>query len=174
MLRLSLALSTLSLLLFSTAAYGQSLGNLNRALNETGARAANAKAIAALKRLEKDLIVYHSLADFEADGRLARVPLQIFEGRLREVSAELEPLLNRMPAGKLKLELANALDSYRDGVFWWRQIDQPGIVNVAALADLQSSRTPSDTAFRLSIPYTVAIHWRQAEKYLRQAEQEVR
>jgi hypothetical protein len=147
------------------------------AQNRTNAEAASADtatAIEALKHLEADVIVYRSPADFEAGGRLARVPLQIFEDRLREVSAELEPILNRMPAGKSKLELTNALDSYRDGVFWWRQIDRPRVVNVWALADPESNRTPSDTAFWSSIPYTVAIHWRQAEKYLRQAEQEVR
>ena len=169
--RLIIVGSMLWMLLAATVTPAQPVARNHRAVAD---REAWATALEALKRLEGDVIVYRSLADFEADGRLARVPLQLFEDRLREVSAELEPLLNRIPAGKPKLELTNALDSYRDGVFWWRQIDQPRVVNVSALAFAESNRTPSDTAFLSSIPYTVAIHWRQAEKYLRQAEQEVR
>jgi hypothetical protein len=168
--RLTFLLPILAVMLACSAAQAQVV-----AQNRTNAEAASADtatAIEELKRLEGDVIVYRSLADFEADGRLARVPLPIFEDHFREVSAEVEPLLNQMPAGKSKLELTNALDSYRDGVFWWRQIDQPRVVNVSALAYAESSHTPSHTAFWSSIPYTVAIHWRQAEKYLRQAEQE--
>src|SRR6266576_6576375 len=76
MLRLSLALSSLSVLLISTAAYSQSLAKPNRSINETGARDVNAKAIAALRRLDEDVIVYRSLAEFEDGRKLARVSLR--------------------------------------------------------------------------------------------------
>jgi hypothetical protein len=169
MLRLSLALSSLSVLLISTAAYGQSLGNLNRSTNET-TRDSNARVIAALKRLDSQVIVYRSLADFEDGRKLARMSLRTFEHELVEVNAEVQPLLNEMPAGKLKLQLANALDSFRDGVFWWRQFDQPRVVSVSALAASEGTRTPADAAFASTMPYTVAIHWRQAHAYLNQSE----
>jgi hypothetical protein len=173
MLRLSLALSILILLLFSTAAYGQSAANLNRSRAETTSRdlssGMKAKAIAALQRLDADVIVYRSLADFEDGRKLARVSLRTFEHDLQEVNAELQPLLDEMPAGKLKLQLTNALDSFRDGVFWWRQIDQPRVVSVSALA-AQETHSPGDIAFVSTIPYTVAIHWRQARAYLNQSE----
>ena len=168
MLRLSLALSTFILLLISSAAHGQSLANLNRPAHETKSR--DAKAIAALKRLDKDVIVYRSRGDFEDDRKLARVSLRTFEQKLREVNAELQPLLNEMPAGDLKSRLTNALDSYRDGVFWWRQIDQPRVVSVSALTASEGTRSPADIAFVSTVPYTVAIHWRQAHAYLNQSE----
>jgi hypothetical protein len=124
---------------------------------------------AALKRLETNVIVYRSLSQFEADGRLARVPLQTFETELTKVNNELGSLLAEIPAGKFRTEIINALDSYRDGVFWWRQIDQPRVVHVSALSS-EPNRSSADTTYLSTIPYTVAIHWRQAQKYLSKAE----
>jgi len=169
--RLAFLLSMLFVLLAHGVAQGQPAGR--NARNGQANNDSRTAAIEALKRLQADVIVYRSLADFEAGGRLARVPLRVFEARLRAVSAELEPLVDQMPAVKAKLDLTNALDSYRDGVFWWRQIDQPRAVNVSALAYADSNQTPGNAAFLSSIPYTVAIHWRQAEKYLRRAEREI-
>jgi hypothetical protein len=42
-----------------------------------------------LKRLETNVMVYRSLGQFEASGRLARVTLQTFETELAEVNNEL-------------------------------------------------------------------------------------
>ena len=170
MFRLSLALSSLGLLLVATAAQGQALANLNRAANESTPRDAKAKAIAALKRLDEDVIVYRSLGDFEDGRKLAHVSVRAFEQELAAVNAEVQPLLNEMPAGKLKLQLTNALDSFRDGFFWWRQIDQSRVVSVSALAATPETRSPADAAFISTVPYTVAIHWRQAHAYLNQSE----
>jgi hypothetical protein len=130
-----------------------------------------ARSMFALKRLEKDVLVYRSLGDFEANGKLARVSYQAFRNDLKEVTAEVEPVLSRLPQGRLKTELSNALASYRDGEFWWQQIDQSRVVNVSALAATTNSRTPSDTARLSTVPYTMAIHWRQANRYLKRAEQ---
>jgi hypothetical protein len=127
------------------------------------------RAIVALKRLETNAIVYRSLGQFEADGRLARVTLQTFENELARVNNELGSLLAEIPAGKFRTEIINAFDSYRDGVFWWRQIDQPRVVHVSTLTS-EPNRSPADTTYRSTIPYTVAIHWRQAQKYLSKAE----
>ena len=127
------------------------------------------RAIAALKRLETNVMVYRSLGQFEADGRLARVTLPTFENDLAKVNNELASLLAEIPAGKFRTEIINAFDSYRDGVFWWRQIDQPRVVHVSALTS-EPNRSPADTTYLSTIPYTVAIHWRQAQKYLSKAE----
>jgi hypothetical protein len=124
------------------------------------------RSMFALKRIEKAVLVYRSLRDFEANGKLARVSYQAFRNDLNEVTTEVEAMLSRLPQSKLKIELSNALASYREGEFWWQQIDQPRVVNPSALAATASSRTSSDT-----VPYTVAIHWRQANRYLRRAEQ---
>lgn len=170
MLRLSLALSSLSVLLISTAAHGQSLAKPNRSTSEISARDVKAKAIAALKRLDQGVIVYRTLGDFEDGRKLARVTLRTFEIELTEVNAEVQPLLNEMPAGQLKLQLSNALDSFRDGVFCWRKIDQPRVVSVSALASSERTRSLADQAFVSTLPYTVAIHWRQAHDSLARAE----
>jgi hypothetical protein len=130
-----------------------------------------ARTISALKRLDNEVLVYRSLGDFETNGRLARVPFEAFANDLQEVTTEVEPLLSRLPQSKLKIEIRNALDSYRDGAFWWQKIDQPRVVNVSALASTEITRTPSDTALLGTVPYTVAIHWRQAGKYLKHAEE---
>ena len=129
------------------------------------------RAISELKRLESDVIGYNSFGEFEQNRKLARVSLATFENDLQEVTSAVERLLACLCEGKLKTEIANALDSYRDGAFWWEKIDQPQVVTVSVLAATNLTHTSSDTSLAASIPYTVAIHWRQAAKYLKRAEQ---
>ncbi len=176
--------SSLALLILffavSASAHGQSVARANPSRNlisqtETGEyQTLAARAISALKRLDKDVLVYRSLGDFEEDGKLARVSCETFRNDLAAVTAEVEPLLSRLPPSRLKTEIRNALDSYRDGAFWWQkidqQIDQPRVVHVSSLAFSEPTRTSSDTTLLASVPYTVAIHWRQAQKYLKRAE----
>lgn len=178
MKRSSLALLT-SLVFAPMAAYAQSITRLKQVsisqpvmeaeIPDEGILAA--RSMMALRRLEKDVLVYRSLSEFEANGKLARVSYQAFSKDLHEVSAEVEPLLARLPQGKLRTELDNALASYRDGEFWWQQVDQPRVVHVSALTSKTNSFAPSDTAFNNTVPYTVTIHWRQANRYLRRAQQ---
>jgi hypothetical protein len=127
-----------------------------------------ARSMFALKRLEKDVLIYRSLGDFEANGKLARVSYQAFRNDLNEVSSEVEAMLSRLPQSKIKTELGNALTSYRDGEFWWQQIDKPRLANVTASAASPSS---SAAVLKSSVPYTVTIHWRQANRYLKRAAQ---
>ena len=137
---------------------------------DLAARDANARAIAALKRLDNDVIVYRSLGEFEESRKLARVSLKAFERDLNEVTREVQPVVDRMRHDKLRTQLTNSLDSFRDGLFWWRQVDQPRVINVSALGYADANHTAADAAFLSNVPYTVAINWRQAEKYLIQAE----
>jgi len=148
----------------------QSVGRVHPSTSEMANGDANTKAIAALKRLDQDVIVYRSLADFQENGKLARVSLQTFQEELSEVNREVQPVIARMAASKLKIKLTNALDAFRDGAYWWRQVDQPRVVNVSALASSDIPRSSADAAFLESAPYTVAINWRQAHAYLTQAE----
>ena len=166
--RLTLVIAIIILLLSSAAMRAQSVARVYQSTSE--ATADDAKAIAALKRLEKDVIVYRTLADFQESGKLARVSLKTFQQELSEVIREVQPIIVRMPASKLKNKLTNALDSFRDGAYWWRQVDQPRVVNVYALASTEVSRSSADAAFLETAPYTVAINWRQAHDYLTQAE----
>jgi hypothetical protein len=172
--RLSLAL--LILLFGNAVAFGQSVARLDKSANlipenETrDERVLAARTIAALKRLDSETIVYRSLGDFEAEGKLARVSFAQFANDLQEVTNEVEPMLSHMPQSRLKTEITNALYSYRDGASWWEKIDQPRVVHVSALTSTET-RTSSDSAFLATVPYTVAINWRQANRYLKRAEE---
>lgn len=168
--RLTLIIAIIFLLASAVTKRAQSAARVHQSISEVADGDANARAIAALKRLEKEVIVYRSLADFQENGKLARVSLQTFQVELSEVTREVQPVIMRMPASKLKIKLTNALDAFRDGAYWWRQVDQPRVVNVSALASTEANRSFSDAAFLSSVPYTVAINWRQAHSYLTQAE----
>jgi len=130
---------------------------------------AGAEALAALRRLGERVIVYRSQQEFEADGRLAYVTLQTFEHDLSTVNAQLVPILEEMPEGKAKTEIINGLASYRDGLHWWRKVDRPRVVHVSMLRPEQNL-SPADAALMSTAGYTVAIHWRQAARYLQKAE----
>jgi hypothetical protein len=166
--RVPLALSFLLITFAGVAA--RSPRKFNSAERQTaGDSDPAAQAILALRKLDREVIVYRSLADWEEAGKLASVSLRQFESDLAMTVAEIEPLLAQIPSGKLRRDITNALDSYRDGLFWWRQIDQPRVVHVSALS-LEATRSGADTTYRSTIPYTIAIHWRQAQRYLNQAE----
>src|ERR1041385_3791086 len=169
MKRLILAAS-IAILVVSTVAHGQSIARVNASPKAASGRDDAARAIDSLKRLQQDVIVYRSLGEFENGRQLARVPLRTFEAELTGVAGELEDILVRMPAGKLKIQITNSLACYRDGAFWWRQIDQPRVISVAELSFEKREATPANQALLSSIPYTVAVNWRLAARYLNQAE----
>lgn len=130
-----------------------------------------ARVIELLKGLETEVITYRSLGDFEATGKLARVPLPVFKRDLERVSAEAESILPSLPQNMLKSEISNALHSFQDGAFWWEQIDQPRVVKVSDLVPQELNRSASDAAFLTTVPYTIAINWRHGSKYLKRAAQ---
>jgi hypothetical protein len=98
-----------------------------------------AHAIASLKWLGDDVLVYRSLGDFETDGRLALVPFEVFKNDSQKVTAEVEPILSRLPQSRLKIEISNTLDSYRDGEIWWERIHQARVENVSAMTFAETS-----------------------------------
>lgn len=125
------------------------------------------RAVAVLEELKAAVITYRSYDDFESDGRLARVSLETFIGKLNEVTAEVEPILSQLSDGKLRSQLSNALYSYRDGAFWWARLDPPAkVVTIANLRLGFTTTAPAERFFTSTVPYTIAIHWRQAGKYL--------
>jgi hypothetical protein len=128
------------------------------------------RVISALQKLRADVIVHRSLDHFERDGRLAHVPFETFARRLNEVATEITPLLSKMSDSKLRTSLINTLESYRDGAFWWSKLDQPKVVKVTNLQNSFTTTAPAEHFFESTIPYTVAIHWKLADKYLVKAE----
>lgn len=129
------------------------------------------RSIEALQRVERLAAVYGSRGAFEENKRLSSVPFEVFKREFESVLQEVEPLLSRLPQSPLKTQVVNALYSYRDGVFWWSRLHQPLTIHVSLLSFAEVTHTPSDTAHAATLPYTVAIHWRQASKHLKRAKQ---
>src|SRR2546427_4206675 len=102
----------LVLFLGSVAAHGQSVARLElpsaaatttkSSTEVTDERTLTARAIVALKRLDRDVLIYRSLGDFEENGKLASVPFDTFRKDLQVVTAEVEPALARLPQSRLK------------------------------------------------------------------------
>jgi hypothetical protein len=136
---------------------------------ENDTRLAN-QALAALKRLEKNVLAHRTLSDFESDGRVARVSLETFNAELASVTREIQPLLAELSDDKLRAHLINALDSYRDGAFWWSRIEQPRVIPIQQLSFTRASASPAEVFFAGTVPYTVVNNWRQANKFLLKAE----
>lgn len=131
-----------------------------------------ARVIELLKTLENEVIVYQSLGDFEASGKLARVPFPVFKSHLQKASADSEGILSWLPQNTLKVEIGNALHSFQDGAYWWEQIDQPRmVIKVSELVSSNITKSATDGAFLTTVPYTIAINWRHGSKYLKRAEQ---
>lgn len=126
------------------------------------------RALLLLKRLDDDVIVYRSLGEFQEGEKLARVSLDDFKRHLQEASTEVESISSSLADSRLKNEMRNAIASYRDGAFWWQQVDQPRVIHVSSLT-AEPNRTQTDAFLRANTPYTVAIHWRQAHKYFQRA-----
>lgn len=131
---------------------------------------ARSRAIAALKRLEHLVLDIQSPGELEADGKLARVSFGSFDAELKSAFTEVESLLRHWPPSRLKTHIRNALYSYRDGAFWWGRVHQPRVINVASFLSTERNKTGADVWFASTIPNTVAIHWRQARKFLRKVE----
>jgi len=165
----------LALLIFSSScalAQGQSLARNDHSKpriieNATADQVVAAQALVLLKRLDDDVIVYRSAAEFEKDGRLSRVRFENFSADLNDVSAEIENTVSRLGDVRLKKEIGSALECYREGAFWWEKIHQRQVINV-----LRSARDEtSDSSLVASIPYTVMSCWREANEHLQRAVQ---
>jgi hypothetical protein len=127
------------------------------------------RAIKALKLLEEDVVVYKSVGEFEEGRGLARVSFETFAAHLHETSGEVEEILSTLPEGSLRSAINNSLRSYQDGAFWWEQTSQSKVVKVSEFA-LALQTTSADAVYKTTVPYTVAINWRHASKYLKRAE----
>lgn len=154
-------------------AHGQSIArhrgdNAHLIEDATADQVVASRALLLLKRLDDDVIVYGSLEEFEGSRKLARVSFEDFELDLNEVQTEIEELAARLPDGRLKVEIRNALGAYRGGAYWWEKVFRPREINVPELRPSEIDAT-SDLFFRSSLLYTVVVHWQQAKKHLQSA-----
>lgn len=178
-LYLLLAIAALALLTWpvSPKAHGYTTGFAGAELPASNSRIADddyslaSQAITALKRLRTEVICYRSRGEFESDGRLARVPFEIFARKLDEVAAEIEPVLPKLRDSKLRSYLTNSLESYRDGAFWWSRLGQTKVVAISNLQRFHTTTTPAERFLAENAPYTVVINWQLADRYLLRAQQ---
>jgi hypothetical protein len=165
-----LILAFLASVMMPAATHGQSFARVEPpAIVPARQHAAGAEALAALRRLQERVIVYRSQAEFEAGGRLAQIPIQAFESELMCITAQLGPIMEEITDSKVRTEIMNVLASYRDGLHWWKKVDRPRVVHVS-MFKLEEDSSPADRVLRSTAAYTVAIHWRQAARYLQRAE----
>ncbi|HEY6045179.1 MAG TPA: hypothetical protein VIU65_01170 [Pyrinomonadaceae bacterium] len=167
------SLALLALFFLCAVAHGQSVARVTNFGTEsssegTADQVVATRAMLLLQRLDDEVIVYRSLGEFQDNGKLAKVSLDEFKSHLREASLEIESISSLLTDRRLQTEMRNALASYRDGAFWWQEVYQPRVIDVSSFS-LETSRTSSDAFLQANAPYTVAIHWRQAHKYLQRA-----
>jgi chaperonin cofactor prefoldin len=159
------------LLAAGLSAQAQSRAHFDRVsgAESSNSQSASARALSALERLNEDVFVYRSLGEFEENRKLARVSYQVFNEHLQQAAAEVEAALPRLSDNRLKLEITNALASYRDGAYWWQKVSESRVIHVSEFRSSSQEMTATDSFFAANIPYTVAIHWRQANRYLQRA-----
>lgn len=129
-----------------------------------------AEALAALRRLGGGVFVYGSYGAFAEGRSLARVPFKRFSRELGETSARVGRLLAWLPESELKTELRGALQTYRDGGYWWGKIHCSAVVRAGDDCLPAGERATLGGAFLATLPYTVAVNWRNADRHLTRAE----
>ena len=154
-------------------AHGQSLApqNPNPAAiieDATADQVVASQAILLLKRLDDAVIVYRSVTEFEQSRRLARISFEDFQIDLSEVTPAVKDLISRLPDGRVKTELSQALVAYCDGGYWWERVQRPQVITILALRSSETDAT-SDFLLRANLLYTVAIHWQEAHDHLQNA-----
>src|SRR5262245_56692017 len=108
MFRVSLALSLL--LLTCAAAAAQSPAKRNWADSDRLAADPVSRAVLALKQLDREVVVYHSLGDFESAGKLTEVSLPKFQKDFEFAASEIARALAEISPGKLRSDLINAFN----------------------------------------------------------------
>lgn len=127
-------------------------------------------AVRVLMRLEDDVLIYRTLGEFMESGKLAQVSFERFNADLEETRRTVGAALCWLPESRLKSELRNAMLSYLDGRFWWKQVYRPKVI-YAGNSYTAETATPLRAADLESAKYTVVINWRQARQYTSRAAQ---
>lgn len=133
-------------------------------------RESAAEAVAALRRLGGGVFVYGSYDAFAEGRSLARVPFKRFSRELKETSERVARLLSWLPESGLKAELRGALQTYRDGGYWWGKIYCSAVVRAGDDCLPADERMTFGGAYLATLPYTVAVNWRNADRHLTRAE----
>ncbi|HEV3469889.1 MAG TPA: hypothetical protein VG148_11255 [Pyrinomonadaceae bacterium] len=126
-------------------------------------------ALESLRQLERLVVVYRTLADFEEGGTLSRVPFGSFEGRFEQTAGRVLLILGWLPETRLRSELRNALRSYADGRFRWSKVHCARVVEAGRDCATEFDRWRLGAARPNA--YAVAVNWRNASEHLDRAAQ---
>ena len=124
-------------------------------------------ALSSLRSLEKEVKGYSSLAEFEEQRSLARVPFEQLAADASLALAHVDHILSAMPRSQLFYPLYHARNAYANGLFWWQktQLQNKLVVNAKSFKEpdeMKSSKLDAEV-----VSYTVAINWRNAIKQTR-------
>jgi hypothetical protein len=147
----------------------------SRALSEMKAARENDRVIAgriaqALKTLEGVVNVPPTYADYQEHRAASKVSFGRLEGEFADALGVAAALLAWMPRDPSFYRLSSARRSYRDGMFWYRKVNQSRELVVSANGfagdPLKDLRLEADL-----VGYAAVVNWRTAAKYTRLAEQ---
>jgi hypothetical protein len=133
-----------------------------------------ARALSALKSLDAQVNLHTSRARLEDEGgAVARVSFDRMANDFARVEPAVRRALHALPRNALHYHLQHALNSYRDGLFWWRKTRQHTqmVVHVNEL-----SETDARDALGIEpevVNYTVVGNWKSARRYILKAEAEI-
>ena len=133
-----------------------------------------ASAVAALRALERDANAYPSLAAFEEECKVARVSYKQFSENVSEAFRAIDGVINALPRGRIRQQIENARNSYRDGLFWWSKTHRRTELTVAAHALAERDPVENERLDAAAVNYTVVINWRNASRYTTHAEELLR
>ena len=150
----------------------QTISEMRAERQNDSALAAN--AVAALRAIEQDVRAYASLAEFAEGREVANVSFKQFSAKVSETFRTVDSILASLPRGRVRQQIENARNSYRDGLFWWRKTHQRGELTVSADALVEADPFEMERLDPVAVGYTVIINWRNASKYTTRAEESLR
>jgi hypothetical protein len=127
------------------------------------------EAVEALQVLEKNVCNYSSLAEFEEQRTLARVPFERLSREVSEMLQSVDRVLLSLPRSPLFYPLYHARNAYANGLFWWQKTQRRSklVVNAKAFAEPDEMKSAGLNIGEAS--YTVVINWRNAIRHTRAA-----
>ncbi len=127
------------------------------------------QAVEALQVLEKHVCNYSSLAEFEEQRALARVPFERLSKEVSETLQAVDRILLSLPRSPLFYPLYHARNSYANGLFWWQKTYSRSKLVVNANAFNEPDELKSFGLDAGEVSYTIAINWRKAIRHTREA-----
>lgn len=133
-----------------------------------------ARALSALKGLDAQIKLHSSRARLEDEGgAVAHVSFDRMANDFNTTEATVVRVLSSLPRSAVYYHLRHALNSYRDGLFWWRKNHRRAemVVSVDALTE---PRPPDSPGIEPEVVnYIIIGNWKSARRHILKAEAEI-